>query len=171
MFRDRKTPRFRHRIKDLMILNAVVAIAFALSMALGVGGLVVLSFLTLVMIAPLVWVEIYLYRKKHGFWYHWQNPRKPRPRYERPTDLEPYFPKVPAQDEPTRQRARTRLFETKSPSERVSRASILLTVASQFEASGRMDAAATVYHQILERFPDADEARNAAHWLQSFSEK
>jgi hypothetical protein len=184
MFRDRKKPMFRHRIKDLMILNAVLAISLGLSMALSnriqnklqilqalVAGVAALPFLILVIVGPFALVEIYLYRKKHGFWYHWQNPTKPRPRYQRPTDLPPYFPPVPVQDEPSRQRSRTRLFEAKSSSKSVSRASILLTVASRFEASGRMDAAAKIYHQVLERFPNAAEAQDAAHRLQGLSEK
>ena len=184
MSRDRKTLRFRHRIKDLMILNAVLAISLGLSMALSnriqnklqilralVALVVALPFLILVIIGPLAVVEMYLYRKKKGTWYRLQNPRKPPPRYERPTDLPPYFSSVPVQDEPSKPRLRTRLFEAGSPSEPVSRASILMTVASRFETSGRMNAAAKIYHQVLERFPNAAEAQDAAHRLQLLSQK
>ncbi len=184
MFRDRKKPMFRHRIKDLMILNAVLAMTLALSMALSqriqnklqilralVSGLVAFPLLMLVIIGPLALVEMYLYRKKKGSWYRMQNPPKAPPRYQRPTDLPPYYPRVPVQGELSNQTSRTRLFEASSPSEPVSRASILLAVASRFEASGRMDAAAKIYHQVLERFPNAAEAQDAAHRLQSLSER
>jgi hypothetical protein len=188
MSRDRQRPRFRHRIKDLMILNAVLAITLALSMALNnaisnkikviralVAGLVALPFLMVVIVGPLALVEMYLYRKKKGTWYRMQNPAKPRPRYQRLTDLPPFDPRMPVpsflEEPPSQPQSRTRLFEASSASEPVSRASILLNVASRFEASGRMDAAAKVYHQILERFPNAAEARDAAHRLRLLTMK
>jgi hypothetical protein len=62
---------FRHRIKDLMILNAGVAILFGLSIVLSgfisrplVAIVVVMPVLTMVFIGSLVWVEAYLCRKK-----------------------------------------------------------------------------------------------------------
>jgi hypothetical protein len=183
MSQDRKQPRFRHRIKDLMILNAVLAISLGLSIGLSntirnklqiiqalVAGLFALPFVMLVIVGPLA-VEFYLYRKGKGTWYQMKNPGKPPLRYQRPTDLPPYLPSRPVQDERSRQRSRTRLFGAGSPSEPVSRASILMTVASQFEASGRMNAAAQIYHQVLERFPDSAEAQDAARRLQSLSNK
>jgi hypothetical protein len=63
------------------------------------------------------------------------------------------------------------LFEASSPSDPVSRASLLLTVASKLEKSGRMEAAARVYHQILKDFARTAQARDAAHRLQLISQR
>src|SRR5580704_17906551 len=94
---------FRHRIKDLMIVNAVLAIALGVAITLGRYlfeiGLVMGIFL-IVIVGPVIWVETYLYRKKHGLWYRSMNPRKPRPRYQPLTDLPPYVPPVPDEEEP-----------------------------------------------------------------------
>ncbi len=146
---------FRHRIKDLMIVNAVLAIALGLPIALGITmyqfGLLTGTFL-LAVVVPIIWVETYLYRKKHGVWYRLRNPRKPRPQYVPLTDLPPYQPRGLVEAKPILEgRNRTRLFET-GPTEPVSRASLLSNVASQLETSGRIDAAVEIYRQILEHY-------------------
>jgi hypothetical protein len=166
---------FRHRIKDLMIANAVLAIALGIAITMGrylyqVG--LIMGIILVVIVGPVIWVETYLYRKKHGIWYRSMNPRKPRPQYQPMTDLPPYYPPVSADEEPpSKGRYRTRLFEKTSPSEPVSRASLLYKVASRFETSGSMDAAAKIYRQILEHYGNTPEAQDAAHRLHSLSKK
>jgi hypothetical protein len=171
-----------------MILNAVLAVSLAIGMAMNdtlskrrirwaraaVAGLVALQTLVLVIVGPLALVEVYLYGKKKGAWYHLRNPTKPRPQYQRPDDLPPVAPRMPVpsflEDHPPQPRPRTRLFESSPPSEPVSRASILLAVARRFETSGRMGAATEVYRQVLDRFTDTPEAQDAASRLRSLSE-
>jgi hypothetical protein len=189
MSRNRRSLTFRHRIRDLMILNAVLAITLGVAIALEdtlmkmriplaralATGLVVLPTLALVVVGPLALVEIYLYRRKKGSWYRLKNPTPPRPQYQRPADLPPVDTRMPVpaflEDHPPEPRSRTRLFEAGSTSEPVSRASILLSVARDFEATGRMDAAAKVYQQVLDRFATTPEAQDAAGRLQSLSAK
>jgi hypothetical protein len=189
MSRNPKALRFRHRIKDLMIVNAVLATILALGMALNQSlskkkipvarvlytGLVILPTLALVTVGPLALVEVYLYRRKKGAWYRLKNPIEPRPQYRRPPDLPPVDPRMPVpaflEDEPDRPRSRTRLFEASSSSEPVSRASLLLTLAGRFEDAGRMEAAAKVYRQILDCFADAAEAQDAACRLRRLAAK
>jgi hypothetical protein len=166
---------FRHRIKDLMIVNAVLAIALGVALTLGryiyEVGLIV-GIILVVIVGPVIWVETYLYRKRHGLWYRSMNPRKPRPRYQPMTDLPPYIPPAAGEVEPqSKGRNRTRLFETGSTSEPVSRASLLLNVATRFETSGSLDAATKIYRQILEHFGDSPEARDASNRLHSLSSK
>ncbi len=185
---DRKKPRFRYRIRDLMILNAVMAFSLGLGMAMSqllskntllaralTTSLIVLPATMLVIVGPVALVELYLYRRKKGTWYGLQNPTKPRPQYQRPTGLPPVDPRMPVpaflEDHPSPPRSRTRLFESSSPSEPVSRASLLLTLAGRFEDAGRIDAAAKVYHQILDRFADAAEAQDAACRLRRLGAK
>jgi hypothetical protein len=164
---------FRHRIKDLLIVNAVLAIALGIAISLGrylyqVG--LMLAIILVTVVGPVIWVETYLYRKKHGIWYRSRNPRKPRPRYVPLTDLPPYFPPESGAAEPqSNGRSRTRLFQTGSSSEPVSRASLLFKVAQQLETSGRIDAAVEIYRQILDHFENASEAREAAHRLHALS--
>jgi hypothetical protein len=169
---------FQYRIKDLMIVNAVLAISLVIAIAVSsfirplLTVLAVLIVLAVVIIGPIAWVETYLYRKQRGIWYRSMNPRKPRPRYVPMTDLPPYVPRESVEDEPlSKGRSRTRLFETGTASEPVTRASLLFNVASQLETSGRMEAAAEIYRQILDHFGDTAEAREAAHRLDSRSNK
>jgi hypothetical protein len=165
---------FRHRIKDLMIVNAVLAISLGIAITLGrylfqVGLIVGIILVTVV--APVAWVETYLYRKRHGLWYRSMNPRKPRPRYRPMTDL-PYYPPVSDHEEPaSKARDRTRLFEKATRPAPFSRASLLLDVASRFETSGSLDAAAKIYRQILDHFENSPEAQDAARRLHALSGK
>ncbi len=165
---------FRHRIKDLMIANAVLAISLGIAITLGqyllqVG--LILGMILATVVAPVAWVETYLYRKRQGLWYRSMNPRKPRPRYRPMTDL-PYFPPVSDEEEPSSKgRNRTRLFEKAARSRSISRASLLLDVASRFETSGSLDAAAMTYRQILDHFASKPEAQDAARRLQALSNK
>ena len=131
---------FRHRIKDLMLVNAVLAIALGVAISMGrylfqVGLIMGIFLITIVL--PVVWVETYLYRKKHGTWYLLKNPRKPRPRYQPMTDRSANYPPLSADEEPASEgKSRTQLFEKASPSTPFSRASLLLNVASRFETFG-----------------------------------
>jgi hypothetical protein len=173
---------FRHHIKDLLIGNAVVAVAFGLALASSNSPdeALLLVVLVVMILGPLVWVETYLYRKKKGAWYRWKHPRK-LARGDLVTDedrllrypriLDPDRSVLGAGEPGSNPRPRTRLFESSSPSEPVSRASLLLAVASKLEKSGRMDAAAMVYRQILQDFACTTPARDAAHRLGSVSPK
>jgi hypothetical protein len=170
---------FHYRIKDLMILNAVLAIVLAAAIAL--GSFTALTTIALVVavfvVLPLAWVEVYLYRRKKGTWYRWRHPRPRRPRYVRPINIPPYRGPAPfpgadksVAGEPPSLPSRTRLFESGDPSDPVSRASILLKVASQLEASGRVGAAVRTYRQVVEGFADTPEAKTAAQRLESIGE-
>jgi hypothetical protein len=173
---------FRHRIKDLLVGNAVIAVALGVALASSnsIDVAPVLCVLVMMIFGPLVWVETYLYRKKKGAWYRWKHPRK-LPRRDLVTDedrllrypriLDPGRSVLGAGEPGSNPRPRTRLFESSSPSEPVSRASLLLAVAGKLEKSGRMEAAATVYRQILQDFACTTPARDAAHRLGSVSPK
>ena len=170
---------FHHRIRDLLILNAVLALILAAGIALKsfaaltTIGLVVAVFVVL----PLAWVENYLYGRQKGTWYLGGIRGRARPRYIRPIDLPPYLgPKpYPAAGESVAGELpslppRTRLFESGDPSNPVSRVSILLKVASRLEASGRVGAAVRTYRHIVDAFADTPEATTAAHRLRSIGE-
>jgi hypothetical protein len=71
LHRPKEGQMFRHRIKHLMILNAGVAILFALAFALSaflspplVAIVVVMPVLTTIVIGSLVWVEAYVCHKR-----------------------------------------------------------------------------------------------------------
>jgi hypothetical protein len=171
---DRKS-MFRHRIKDLMILNAVLAIVLAAGIALkSFAALTTIGFVVAVFVVlPLAWVEIYLYSKQKGTWYRLRHPRPRRPRYVPPMNIPPYRGPAPfpgagesVAGEPPLLPPRTRLFESGDPSDPVSRASILLKVASRLETAGRIGAAVRTYEQILREFGGTPEAQDAARRLQ-----
>ena len=115
---------FRHRIRDLMILNAVLAIALATVLALKVYTFVVVL-VAMITIVPAAWLEIALYRRQKGTWYRWRHPAPPRPRYVQTVDSPPY-PRVEpfpwagqsVSGEPPPRRSRTRLFESPMPPKR-----------------------------------------------------
>ncbi len=162
-----------------MILNAVLAIVLAAAIALGsFAALTTIGFVVAVFVVlPLAWVEIYLHSKQKGTWYRWRHPRPRRSRYVRPINIPPYRGPAPfpgaggsVAGEPPSLPPRTRLFESGDPSDPVSRASILLKVASRLEASGRVGAAVTTYRQVVDAFADTPEATTAAHRLQSIGE-
>jgi hypothetical protein len=166
---------FRHRIKDLMIVNAALAVVLGAAIALGSFTAVVsIGTVTVTLVVlPVLWVESYLYRKKNGIWYRWRHPIKPRPRHVAPIDPATYrrlIPfhgagePVPAEPPP---RPRTRLFESGDLSEPVSRVSLLLKVASRLETSGRIGAAMRVYQQVIDNHAETPEAQTAAHRLQT----
>jgi hypothetical protein len=171
---------FRHRIRDLMIVNVVLAVFLAASIALKSFGLVVyLAILVALPVVPLVFLESYLYRRKKGAWYRWRHPVKPRPRYVAASYPLPY-PRVAAfqgsgesflGETPSPPRPRTRLFESGDPSDPVSRASLLLKVAGRLENSGSVVAAVRIYQQVIDSFGDTPEARDAAYRLQSLTQR
>jgi hypothetical protein len=171
---------FHHRIRDLMILNAVLALILAAGIALKsfaaltTIGLVVAVFVVL----PLAWVEIYLYSKQKGTWYRWRHPTPRRPRYVRPMNIPPYRGPAPfpgagesVAGEPPSLPPRTRLFESGDPSDPVSRASILLKVASRLESSGSTVAAARIYQQVIDEYAETPEALAATQHLRSITER
>ena len=62
----------------------------------------------------------------------------------------------------TDHRARTQLFEHDDTAEAVSRPALLMSVAEEFEQSGKRQAAKRCYVQITQRFPESPQAREAA---------
>lgn len=177
----------RFRIKDLMVLNGVVALVMAAGVLL--GSFVVVGMLAgmagLFVVLPVVLVEIYLYRRGNGVVYRWRHPAPRRPRFVPPT--------VPLAargggrfvgleriaEEERRPRTRTRLFESASTSTSVSaegarppsRASLLLDVAAKLEDSGKASAARAVYQQVIDRFADSAEVRTARDRLHAIANR
>lgn len=184
----------RFRIRDLMVLNGVVALVMAAGVLL--GSFVVVGMLAgmagLFVVLPVVLVEIYLYRRRNGLVYRWRHPAPRRPRFVPPT--------VPLAargggrfvglegmaEEERRPRTRTRLFESAAPvsaSASVSvsgsasgggppsRASLLLDVAAKLEDSGKASAAVAVYQQVVDRFADSAEARTARDRLHAIANR
>lgn len=163
----------RFRIRDLMVLNGVVALILAAGVLL--GSFVVVGMLAgmagLFIVLPVVLVEIYLYRRKNGVIYRLRHPVPRRPRFVPPT--------VPLAvrgggrfvgldalaEEERRPRMQTRLFEAAGAAAEgagpPSRASLLLDVAAKLEDSGKASAARAVYQQMVDRFADSAEARTA----------
>jgi hypothetical protein len=119
---------------------------------------------------PLAIVQIYLYRRNKGAWHDWKKLKR-RPRRDRGAEAEArrYW-----KSEAVRARLlhggstqkdirdRTRLFETSTAADAVSRASLLLTVADRFERTGKREAAERCYAQITQRFAGSPEAREVA---------
>ncbi len=177
----------RFRIRDLMVLNGVVALVMAAGVLL--GSFVVVGMLAgmagLFVVLPVVLVEIYLYRRRNGLVYRWRHPAPRRPRFVPPTvplaargggrfvDLE----RIAAEER--RPRTRTRLFESASTSTPASgegagppsRASLLLDVATKLEDSGKASAARAVYQQVIDRFAESAEARTARDRLHAIANR
>jgi hypothetical protein len=159
------------RIRNLMALTALAAFLLAVGRN-PIGLLVVLSILVVVVV-PVVLLESYLYHKGKGVFYEWthgtRRRRRARPA-ERALEPDPSPEKAALRrtygvEWSSRARLRSRLFQEAPPSETVSRAAILLTVAEQMEQSGRPDAARECYRQILRRFSHTQEARQAEERL------
>jgi hypothetical protein len=174
---------FPRRLRTIMIVNVVVAVFMVTLIWLngGAGGrgslimstimlLLALSVIGAIITLPMVLVQMYLYPKKHGLWYAWEN------RSQRGLDA---GPQVPAHILYPRSAAaaalrsqwerllstktvRTRLFEGGPATDSVSRAALLLTVAEQMEQAGKKEAARTCYRQIIDRFGATREAEEAA---------
>ena len=64
-----------------------------------------------------------------------------------------------------RQADQTGLFQAGAPAGGASRPAILMTLAGRFERSGKREAAARCYLQIIERFPNSPQAAAAARQL------
>ncbi len=124
------------------------------------------------MVLPIVLVEVYLYRHRHGIVYRWRHPVPRRPRF-----VPPVVPlaarrmaNMPGAAEPlAERRPRTRLFESSDPSGVVSRASLLFDVATNLESTGKAIAAQQVYRQVIDRFADSPEASEARHRLHAIA--
>jgi hypothetical protein len=171
------------RLRTIMIVNLAVAILMGVVMAarpaIARNGsaianmmllLLAVSILGAILTLPMAVVQMYLYPKKRGLWYTWENapkhpaglddgvPRHVRyPRSAEATWLRSHWQRVLSVKTP-----RTRLFENAPARESVSRAALLLTVAHQMEASGKKDAARECYRQIIDRFAATPEAHEAA---------
>jgi hypothetical protein len=167
------------RIRTIMIVTASVALILSLGRSVFTylyfhRDVILLAmglflFLGVVVIVPLVWIEAYLYQKKKGVLYQWRNP----PRARRPISAAELASPARLSAEAAalrkaygegwsfRKRQRSRLFETATQSDNVSRATLLLTVAEKLERKGRRDAAMGCYRQIVQRFPETDQARDA----------
>jgi hypothetical protein len=168
------------RIRTLMILNVVVALAmvvflnFATQIGAGANSLVaiaqivfVLSLLGVVLFAPLVLVEIYLYKRKKGVFFQWTvSPARP-PRDVIPKHRIRRYPRTAKAETAHNTRARTQLFESSSVAAPVSRASLLLNVGDELAEAGKKEAAQKCYRQILERFAGTPEAQAASRHLNS----
>jgi hypothetical protein len=178
---------FPRRLRTYLIVNAVMAILMVFVMALRTElrtgrylfidiGLILVysSVLAALVVGPFALVEIYLYRKKKGIWYEWKTgTRRPphafatNPDELRHWKLEAYRARLSRGDlASTRKRERTRLFEAKSQSDPISRAALLLRVADKLELSGKREAARRCYRQIIQRFADSPQARDAARRLE-----
>ncbi|MHB1562140.1 MAG: hypothetical protein ACYC61_32230, partial [Isosphaeraceae bacterium] len=168
----------RFRIRDLMVLNGVVALVMAAGVLL--GSFVVVGMLAgmagLFIVLPVVLVEIYLYRRQNGLVYRWRHPAPRRPRFVPPTvSLAARgggrFVGLEGLAEEERQpRTQTRLFESAAEGAGPpSRASLLLDVAAKLEDSGKASAASAVYRQVVDRFADSAEARTARDRLHAIA--
>jgi hypothetical protein len=175
------------RLRTYLIVNAVLAILMVVVTAvrneLRTGhflfidiGLILFysSVLGAIIFGPLMLVETYLYRKQKGIWYEWKRGtrRPPRDFATNPDELrhwksEAHRARLNRGDQPpARNRNRTRLFEANAQSDPVSRAALLLSVADKLELSGKREAARRCYRQIIQRFADSPQARDAARRLE-----
>jgi hypothetical protein len=126
-------------------------------------------------IGPFILVEAYLYRRKKGTWYEWKNQTRRRrgdhaisPEEQKHWKSEALRARLSQGSQPRADHgSRTRLFEDNNAGEAVSRAALLMTVADQFEQSGKREAADRCYVQITERFADSPQAREASRRLAS----
>jgi hypothetical protein len=162
-----------------MIANVIVALAMVLfvnfkkQIITGAHLLVETAWVVLALAlvgtmvtAPLVLVELYLFRKKKGVYFQWTaGPARPprdiitRPRFRR-------F-RQPLEAKAADNKVRTQLFESNSATDPVSRAALLLTVGDNLAQAGKRQAAARCYRQILERFAGTREAQEASERLKS----
>jgi hypothetical protein len=182
---------FPQRIRTYLTLNLALAVLMAVVMAvrseLTTGRFLMIDFLlfafySLVLcslfIGPFGVIELYLYRRKKGAWYEWRNRTRPG-RSDRAMNLaerrywksEAYRIRLAQGSKPQEDhRNRTRLFETSGPTDPVSRAALLMTVADKLERSGKREAAERCYLQITERFADSPQAREAGRRLAAATE-
>jgi hypothetical protein len=170
------------RLRTYLVVNAAIALLMGIVLAVRtdlrsgrhffVDLLLILVFssmLAALTLGQIALVEIYLYRKKKGTWYEWRNrkPRPPRDIVSDPDELahrrrEAFRARLSRADAPADVKTdRTRLFETYSQSDPLSRASLLLNVAEKLERSGKRQAAERCYRQIAQRFADSPEAKVA----------
>jgi hypothetical protein len=174
------------KLRTYMIVNIVMAVLLGIVMEvrneLGTGrhllidiGLILFfsSALAALVLGPFALVEIFLYRKRKGIWYQLQGDRPRVPQYSAATaeelrrrKSEAIHSRLTRGDEPpTSGTARTRLFESITQSQTISRAALLLSVADKLEQSGKKEAAERCYRQIMQRFPDSPQAIEACRRL------
>lgn len=174
------------RIRSYLTLNLALAVVMAVVLAvrteLKTGRFVVIDFLLFAFYSavlaslfagPIAVVESYLYRRNKGVWYEWKN-RTRRPRPDRGLDLEErrYWKNEAlrarlSQGDAARERPADQagLVASGIRASAASRPAILLTLAGRFECSGKREAAARCYLQIVERFPNSPQAAAASRWL------
>jgi hypothetical protein len=148
------------RIRTILLINVVLAVGFTAVQSLSKDvylrqllGLLI-SF-TVIMAVPLILVEQYLFARQRGWWYHFRRDRRPGFRHDpRRSDRPPYPRTKPTDGEisPHAAKSQTRLFETSTDGDAVSRASIMRTVAARLEAEGKSEAAKRCLELIAERY-------------------
>ncbi len=176
------------RIRTYLIVNVVFAMVMVGVMAvrtdLRTGRQLIFNVVLILLFSslfavlaglPMALVEIYLYRKRKGIWYDFNNkPRRPAADFAADTGelarrkSEAIRGRLAHRElaSPSHQN-RTTLFERKSGDEPVSRGALLLNVAEKLEQSGKREAAETCYRQIIERFAQSPAAHEAARRLAS----
>lgn len=129
-----------------------------------------------VVILPIGLTQMYLYRRQRGLWYSWRHPDRRRASRRAAVPAQLCYPPSPAatllrsQWEKFDWRKRKRLFEAAANDDSVSRAALLLIVASRLEQSGKNEVAQTCYRQIIERFPGSAAACAASARLVGLSQ-
>jgi hypothetical protein len=170
------------RIRTIMVANVPVALALVLfinfkTQVINVAYrfadaswlVLVYALFAILMTAPVALVEVYLYRKKKGVVYDLiiappRRRREPVPRLGGRR-----YPRTSQSESTTPSRPRTRLFESSSATESVSRPALLLSVGDKLARSGKNEAARRCYQQIIERFAGAREAQDASMRLKSLA--
>jgi hypothetical protein len=185
-----QSPILPRRLRTYLIINVVTAVFMGIVMAvrselrtghylfIDVALIIVFSSMLAAMtVGPFALVEIYLYRKRKGLWYKWKHA---------PIKSSPDLATDPGELRRRRKEAirvrssrgdrfalagedRTCLFEMNFRADPVSRASLLLSVADEFERSGKRAAAERCYRQIVQRFAGSPEAMEAAGRLTSIT--
>jgi len=173
-------------IRTYLTFNLALAVFMAVVLAvraelrtgryLLIDGFLIIFYATVLaslFFGPLGVVELYLYCRKKGALYEWKNQTRARRSDRSMSSEERWYWKSEAYrarlalgpQPPADRRARTRLFQERNPAEGVSRPAILMTVADRFERTGKREAAERCYVQIVERFPDSPQAKEAAQRL------
>ncbi len=173
-------------IRTYLTVNLALAVFMAVVMAVRaelrtgrhilIDGFLIIFYSTVLaslFFGPFAIVEIYLYRRKKGTWYEWKHQTRARRSDRSMSPDERWYwrseayrvrtalaPKLRAERRP-----RTQLFQEQDPVDAVSRPAILMTVADRFERSGKREAAERCYVQVVERFPDSPQAKEAARRL------
>ncbi len=147
------------RIRTILIINVVLAVGFTVAQALvknpaALRIIVPIILIWVLLVAPFMLVQGYLYSKKRGWWYNVRRGPDNAPSSEPRADRGPYKRTRPTDgDVPEESLDRASgLFGTPDGTGRVSRASLLKNVAKQLEAEGKSQAASRCHDLIDERY-------------------